>query len=56
MAEGRGGSERLYECKECGMHYRDAALAKRCEAWCRAHRSCNLEIVKYAVENERKAG
>lgn len=43
-------SER-YQCEECGLHYRDRELAARCEAWCREHKSCNLEIIAHAEEN-----
>jgi hypothetical protein len=43
--------ERFYKCPECGLHYRDKATAKQCEAWCKEYKSCNLEITKSAVEN-----
>ena len=36
------------------MHYRDEATAQRCEAWCREHKSCNLEIIKDAVESKEE--
>lgn len=42
-----------YACEECGFHYRDKKTAERCAAWCRARKSCNLEIIKHAIENER---
>jgi hypothetical protein len=41
---------RLYECPECGLHYTSLQIAQRCEAWCKEHNSCNLEITRYAVE------
>lgn len=40
-----------YQCKECKLVYADEALAKKCEAWCREHKSCNLEITQYAIES-----
>lgn len=43
-------SKELYQCEECGFHYKDKEWAEKCEAWCREHHSCNLEIVKHAVE------
>lgn len=43
-----------YRCAECGFHYRDKATAEKCGRWCRAHRSCNIEITKEAVENETR--
>jgi uncharacterized paraquat-inducible protein A len=45
-------NEKLYQCPECGLKYRDPEIAKKCEAWCREHKSCNLEIIKYAVTEE----
>ena len=42
----------LYQCEECGFHYRKKETAERCEAWCREHKSCNIEITKDAIENE----
>lgn len=47
-------AEKLYQCEECGLHYKDRATAERCEAWCREHRSCNLEITAHAEENAPK--
>ena len=41
--------EGLYACEECWLKYREKALAEKCEAWCREHKSCNLEITKHAV-------
>lgn len=42
----------LYQCEECGMHYEDEKIAKECEEFCRANHACNIEIIKYAVENK----
>lgn len=39
----------LYLCEECNLLYKDEALAKKCEEWCREKKSCNLEITKHAV-------
>jgi hypothetical protein len=41
---------KLYECKECGMKYNDKELARKCETWCKKHKSCNLEIIKHSVK------
>lgn len=47
-------NEALYECPECGMNYREKEWADKCEAWCREHRSCNLDITSHAVTDESK--
>ncbi|RMD65745.1 hypothetical protein D6817_05490 [Candidatus Pacearchaeota archaeon] len=40
----------LWQCEECGFHYETRDLAEKCEAWCKEHRSCSMEITKHAVE------
>lgn len=47
---------KLYQCEECGFHYEDRAWAEKCEAWCREHKSCNIEITANAEENKTKTG
>lgn len=47
--------EKLYQCPVCGFHYRDESTANACEAWCREHKSCNIEITAHAVENARSS-
>ena len=42
----------LYQCPECGMKYLDKEIAKKCQAWCAKYKACNLEYIKYAV-NEK---
>ena len=42
--------ERLYTCPECSMDYSDADWAKKCAAWCKEHKSCNLDIIQHAVK------
>jgi len=42
----------LFQCDECGFKYQDKEWAEKCEAWCREHHSCNLEITKYAEKEE----
>lgn len=39
----------LYQCEECGFKYRERDMAEKCQAWCKEHQSCNLDIIKYAV-------
>lgn len=47
---GAKGHKILYQCPECGLHYADEKIAKVCETWCRTNKSCNLDIIKHAVE------
>ena len=43
----------LFLCEECEMIYWKKALAEKCEAWCEKYKSCNMEIVKHAVQMKR---
>ncbi len=39
----------LYICGECKFAYAEKEQAEKCEAWCKAHPSCNIEITKDAI-------
>lgn len=45
--------EQSYKCPECGLHYEDRGQAEKCEAWCKEHYSCNLDITSHAIENKQ---
>lgn len=45
----RGYKQGLYKCPECGLEYKEKEWAEKCEAWCKKHKSCNLEITKHAI-------
>ncbi|MBI4135485.1 hypothetical protein HY477_02010 [Candidatus Uhrbacteria bacterium] len=47
-------NNQLYQCEACGFHYEKEELAKQCEGWCTAHNSCNVEITKHALENQKQ--
>jgi len=46
------GETTLFQCEECGFKYRDKETAEKCQAWCSEHNSCNIEIIKDAVQEE----
>lgn len=37
----------LYQCEECGFMYKEKEWAEKCQAWCKEHNSCNLEIIQH---------
>jgi len=41
---------KLFECPVCHLKYEDKKWANKCEAWCKKHKSCNLEIIKHALK------
>ena len=45
------GDKKYYKCKECDLSYSDKETAEKCEAWCRENKSCNLDIIKYAIKD-----
>lgn len=38
-----------HQCEECKLIYEKKAIAEQCQAWCKEHKSCNLEIIENAV-------
>ena len=44
--------EPLYACPVCDLKYKDKEWAKKCEIWCTEHQSCNLDIIKYAINED----
>ncbi len=43
-------NQELYQCEECALKYMDKEKAEQCRAWCREHKSRNLDLIKYAVK------
>ncbi len=50
--ENTQNNQNIYQCKECGLHYKNKELAEKCEAWCKEHKTCNVEIMKHSEENK----
>lgn len=46
-------AEPIWECADCGLHYRDRADADACYLHCVTHQACNLEITQRSVERQR---
>lgn len=47
---GGGDNGAHYQCAVCELYYAEKHWAEQCEAWCREHASCNVEIIKHAIE------
>jgi len=47
-----GAGKELYQCEECGFQYEERGWAEKCEAWCKEHQSCNIEITAHAIPQE----
>ena len=45
------GNNELYQCEECGFKYKEKEWAEKCQAWCKEHKSCNLEIIQHALQD-----
>ena len=39
----------IYACEECKFTYKERELAEKCEAWCKEHNSCNIEITTNSI-------
>ncbi len=46
-------SRKLYECEECGFVYKDKIWAEKCQAWCKEHHTCNVEITARSENNKQ---
>ena len=44
-----------HQCEECGMHYEDEGIAKKCQQWCEQTKSCSMECVIQSVEHKSRA-
>lgn len=53
IKEEESNNKDLYQCKECGFHYKNKHTVEKCEAWCKEHKTCNVEITKEAEENKK---
>lgn len=42
----------LYQCPECKLHYEDKQIARQCEAYCKEHHGCSMDITKLSVERK----
>ena len=40
----------FFRCEACRLVYENEETARKCEEWCTTHHSCNLDIIKHAVE------
>ncbi len=41
-----------YQCNICKFYYKEKKWAEKCEVWCDENPSCNIDVVKYAVNIE----
>ena len=42
-------NKQYYQCEECALFYGSKEFAEKCQAWCKEHKICNLDIIKYAI-------
>lgn len=50
VEEIKKNSQTLYQCESCKMFYKTKELAKKCEDFCKKYKSCNTELIKYAIK------
>lgn len=48
-------SDMVFECRECGMHYKDEEWMKKCQEFCAANQACSIEIVRFSIESTEPA-
>ncbi|MBI2444894.1 hypothetical protein HYV43_00720 [Candidatus Micrarchaeota archaeon] len=42
----------VFVCDACRLAYRDEKTASACEAYCRAHNACSLDLIRHAVPRD----
>jgi hypothetical protein len=42
---------KYHKCPVCGLEYKERIWVKKCEKWCKKHKSCNLEVIKHSLKN-----
>ena len=47
--EEKRGDNKYFRCEVCDFYYKNKTLAKKCEDFCKENKSCNLDIVQYAI-------
>ena len=40
---------KIYSCPICGLKYKKKKWVQKCERWCEKYKSCNLELIKHAI-------
>ena len=50
VKEIKKNGKKYYTCEICKFAYKEKQLAKKCQDFCKAHKSCSLEITKHAVK------
>ena len=50
VKENLKNNKKVYQCEECKFFYENKKIAEKCQKWCKKNKSCNLEIIKYAVK------
>ena len=43
-------NKKYYSCEICGFTYEEKSTAEECQAYCKAHNSCSMEITKRAIQ------
>ncbi len=41
-----------FQCGECEFLYKDKEWAEKCEAFCREHHQCGIEMTAHAVKED----
>jgi len=42
----------LFQCEECKLFYENKKLAEKCDAYCKEHHACNIELIANSVRGE----
>lgn len=43
------GKKKSFVCSECDLPYADKEWARKCQSWCKEHKTCNIEITEHSL-------
>lgn len=44
---------KIYQCKICKLLYNEKKWAQMCENWCSENNTCNINITKHRIKEEK---
>ncbi|MBI2558691.1 hypothetical protein HYW20_05185 [Candidatus Woesearchaeota archaeon] len=50
VKEIKRSGKKYFECEACNFVYKDKKIAEECEAYCKKHYACSIEITKHAIK------
>ena len=50
VKEAKYKGKKIYVCELCDFKYKERKWAKACEDWEKKYKSCNIKVIKHAIQ------